>query len=484
MGLLDSLNSPDMGFAMGLLSAGGPSRMPISLGQGLAQGYQGYQQAQQAQQAEELRKLQLKHLQMQMEAEAQMKPLQIQQLQSAIDQSALQRQIAAQFPKMVESMRGGQQQPTPYQDQIRPDQVGSNGLPSVGGTMTPEKYFGLAANIQDPTEKRSAIEAGLRQWPQLRPNIQNNGNATDRDPATTLGAYAAMMGTAGLKGGDEVMKFAQMMQPRELKEGSTYQNPLSGHREFMPKMDVGMQPSAGGGIQAVPGMMDFIRQKTEASVDPVARSKAIFETGIDPLGGNGWGKKGGEATVLTPKAEADIRAGAYSGGNDDWLKNSYRPTLEAGKSADTMLANVQALRNIDLNTGWGAEAKAAAANALAGLGIAPKNAEMFAANAQKFQSVAMTRLWEVLNNAKGPQTEGDADRAKATFASIKNTNDANQFIIDMAEANARRDKLRAGFYSEAMPVARDSGDMTAVDRKWRQIQRSIWDDPIMAKWKK
>ena len=149
-----------------------------------------------------------------------------------------------------------------------------------------------------------------------------------------------------------------------------------------------------------------------------------------------------------------------------------------------MLTNVQSLRNIDINTGWGTEAKAAAANALSGLGIAPKNAEMFAANAQKFQSQAMTRLWEVLNTAKCPQTEGDADRAKATFAALKNTNEANQFILDLAEANARRDKLKAQFYGEAMPVARDSGDMTAVDRKWQQIQRSVWDDPIMAKWRK
>jgi len=176
--------------------------------------------------------------------------------------------------------------------------------------------------------------------------------------------------------------------------------------------------------------------------------------------------------------------GAFTGGNDDWIKNSYRPTLDAAKSADNMLTNVQSLRNIDINTGWGTEAKAAAANALSGLGIAPKNAEMFAANAQKFQSQAMTRLWEVLNTAKGPQTEGDADRAKATFAALKNTNEANQFILDLAEANARRDKLKAQFYGEAMPVARDSGYMTAVDRKWQQIQRSVWDDPIMAKWRK
>jgi hypothetical protein len=39
----DSMSSPTMGLAMGLLSAGGPSRMPVSLGQALGQGLQNAQ---------------------------------------------------------------------------------------------------------------------------------------------------------------------------------------------------------------------------------------------------------------------------------------------------------------------------------------------------------------------------------------------------------------------------------------------------------
>jgi len=38
--LYDSTNSPTMGLAMGLLSAGGPSSTPVSLGQALGQGLQ------------------------------------------------------------------------------------------------------------------------------------------------------------------------------------------------------------------------------------------------------------------------------------------------------------------------------------------------------------------------------------------------------------------------------------------------------------
>ena len=46
MGLLDGMNDPMMGMAMGLLNASGPSRTPVSLGQAIAHGYGGLQEAQ------------------------------------------------------------------------------------------------------------------------------------------------------------------------------------------------------------------------------------------------------------------------------------------------------------------------------------------------------------------------------------------------------------------------------------------------------
>lgn len=53
MGLLDAIDSPDMALAMGLLGAGGYSRMPVSTGQGMAAGLGAYQQAKQQQQAQQ-----------------------------------------------------------------------------------------------------------------------------------------------------------------------------------------------------------------------------------------------------------------------------------------------------------------------------------------------------------------------------------------------------------------------------------------------
>lgn len=327
MGLLDAFYDPNsaglLAIGTGLLGASGPSRMPIGLGQALGgamnQGMAAYQNVKEIADRDRMQSLQAQAMQESLNQARAMHPLQVQQLQSAIAQQDLQRKVAAQFPQLIESLRGGGSPAaaTPYQDQVTPQQVGSTAPPTVQFNGSPESYFKLASGIQDPTEKRAAIEAGMRQWPQFRPMVQQAppGGATDRDPATALGAYAAMIGTAGLKGSDEVMKFASMMQPRELKEGSTYQNPLTGAREFMPKMDVGMRPGQNGGIEAMPGMMDFLRNKAQATVDPVAAGRLRYETGVDVgqgssagVGGVGAGVGGGQSPVsLPPAAQNAIR---------------------------------------------------------------------------------------------------------------------------------------------------------------------------------
>lgn len=56
MGLLDSIDDPTMSLAMGLLSAGGPSRTPVSFGQGLASGWGAYQDAARRQQAMQMQR--------------------------------------------------------------------------------------------------------------------------------------------------------------------------------------------------------------------------------------------------------------------------------------------------------------------------------------------------------------------------------------------------------------------------------------------
>lgn len=173
------------------------------------------------------------------------------------------------------------------------------------------------------------------------------------------------------------------------------------------------------------------------------------------------------------------RQGTVNELNKNWITNSYNPVLEQGRSASTMIGNLDALRNINIETGWNAEAKANAAAILTSIGVAPKNAELFATNAQKFQAVVMDRLFTTLQAQKGPQTEGDSIRAQSTFSQLKNTPQANAFISDFARAKANMDARKAGFYQEALPLATNQGDLNEIDRRWARAAGSLWSDPVL-----
>lgn len=184
-----------------------------------------------------------------------------------------------------------------------------------------------------------------------------------------------------------------------------------------------------------------------------------------------------EQAVLPAKAQGEI--------NTNWIKSTLQPTIAGGESASSVLTNVTVARSAlgaIGQTGWGTEAKATAASVLAGLGVAPENAKMFASNVQTFQNVAMTNLKTQLDAAAGPQTEGDADRASKLFASLKNTPQSNAFILDLMEAKAQRDAAKAKFYQGSLPIAQKQGDFSLIDREWSTRAPSVFDMPSMKKW--
>ena len=168
--------------------------------------------------------------------------------------------------------------------------------------------------------------------------------------------------------------------------------------------------------------------------------------------------------------------------NKNWIDKIYTPTLQSGEAAQNMLTSIQTARQglAMAGSGWGKSAQVSGAKVLAALGV--PQAENLATGAQVFQQAASTRLWEVLNDAKGPQTEGDASRAQQTFAQLGNTPRANQFLLDLAQAKAERDSIRAKWFRDAVPIAQKEGDLTIIDRKWQEREPSIYSMPSMRKW--
>lgn len=196
----------------------------------------------------------------------------------------------------------------------------------------------------------------------------------------------------------------------------------------------------------------------------------------------------GGAPVLQSAAEAKAQIGAVDTNlkagqdlNSNWIKETHNPVQTAGSAARATLTQLETLKNVNFSTGWGAPTKVVAANILATLGI--KDAEKYASSAQVFQQVAMERNMTMLAEQKGPQTEGDSQRAQQTFMRLENTLQANQFIADLTGANARIAQRKAAFYNEALPIAKASGDFTEIDRRWSKIAPSVWADPALARYK-
>lgn len=254
-------------------------------------------------------------------------------------------------------------------------------------------------------------------------------------------------------------------------------------------------PTSSNGAALSTGLRDFITNdaKNNGNGSPVTVNFTGAKPGqmydLQRAGQTAAPSKPTFGLTQSPTDAGKDKAIAETAGltNSAWLKSSYEPVIAAGQAAQGVIESTSAARDAMRKmggTGWGTENKAAAANVLSGLGIASNNAQLYAANAQVFQKAAAERLWAVLNNAKGAQTDRDASRAQQTYAQLGNTPQANEFILDMAQATAERDKAKAAFYDNALPIAKAKGDLTEVSREWSKRMPSIFDMPIMQRWKK
>jgi|GEM_PF-6894060 len=458
VGLLDILQSPDAQLGMQLLAAGGYSATPMSAGQRISGALQNFQQQQVTNAQQQLA------------------------LQKATQEMQLSRLLAGRFAG------GG----------------ASSGAP--GGASVPVGSAPAGGGAGGPAVATASGAAG--------------GGSGVAYPLSLndIGLMTAM----GMKGADNLFnQYKYATDGVQQVAGNYYKDPMTGVVKYLPKLDPGMEIGPNGAVRPATGYMesnaaikgveagattrateaakypytvgaDRERQTTQAALDTqavvgadgntyyVPRLQVATGGGAGQAGGAGGGGAPGQGGFMAGRNP--ITQQSATALNDNWIKNGYQPVLDAGKSASDISANIQALRNIDLNTGWGTETRASAAAMLEGLGIAPANAKLFAANAQKFQSVAMDRLMTTLQAQKGPQTEGDAQRAQQTFVKLGNTPEANAFIMDFAQAKANMDQRKAQYYEAALPLAQKVGDLTRVDREWRKIQGSIWADPLLQRW--
>ncbi|WP_085695346.1 MULTISPECIES: hypothetical protein [unclassified Pseudomonas] len=428
--------------------------------------------------------------------------------------NALQRQASDQYRNMqAQQIQANLMQRQRQNDWLQQHMPGNN--PGAGsGNMQPAVGPDSAQAFPQPN-RQSPIQVGSVDGGQMPSSsglpstppggMSQNPKAQGEFPLSLTDIMTYQM--LGMDGGGTLLDlYKQANNPQERKSGSYYFDPRTGKQTYTPKVAEGVMLNEQGQAVPIPGAAQANAGYKGAEAGSIKaaqypwevaqkRSEQIGAANLDPMqvigsDGNKYyvdrGTVAGGAGAGGPfmSAQDPVRQSANQDLNKNWITSTYQPTLDAGKSAADMRNSITAARNIDLNTGYGTEAKALGANFLTSLGIAPKNAELFATNAQKLQSVAMDRLLTVLGAQKGPQTEGDADRASKTFVSLKNTPEANTFILDLAEAKANQDARKAQFYQDALPQAQKEGDLMRIDREWRNIQGSIWNDPILSRWQK
>lgn len=272
-------------------------------------------------------------------------------------------------------------------------------------------------------------------------------------------------------------------QPQQVRRGdetvTTFLRPEGGgFVDDRPRPAAG---APGGGKIKVnfEGSPEEVRQMVERAITEAngAGARAVAGGGEYPLGVGM-----GDVERKRQETEVETRGKSAQAINADFMSGAYRPALEAGNAARATISQIDALQKLNLNSGWGSDVQAYGARVLSGLGVAPADAKGYAANAETFRAVASQQVLQVLAAQKGPQTERDANRIESSFVQLKNTPEANKFILDLTRAAEQQKIDKAAFYRNALPGAQQAGDLSRVEAAWAERQQSIFDYPWMKRW--
>jgi len=178
--------------------------------------------------------------------------------------------------------------------------------------------------------------------------------------------------------------------------------------------------------------------------------------------------------VVTAENPVVVSAGTKL--NEQWITGELEPARLAGDAAKNAMNNIRVLKSIDLTTGFGTDAQKTAASILATLGV--KDAAKFATNAQVFESKIYESLVDTLGGQKGVQTKSDFENIQKTYAQLKNTPQANQFLLDVAEAKAMQDQRKSGYYQKAASMPELRNNLSAITNEWGKIAGSMFEVPL------
>jgi hypothetical protein len=172
----------------------------------------------------------------------------------------------------------------------------------------------------------------------------------------------------------------------------------------------------------------------------------------------------------------------------DYAASSVDSFREQAASASDRLTRLRTLQQLNEanTTGVGTNARVGLGgvlNAIFGDGTADELLDTDVPAMQAFRALSQKMVNEELNEAKGPQTEGDAQRARQTVASLDKENDANKFILSYTEGINNRSIERNRFFRERVPRSASQTDeqfaaaFEQAETEWEAFKEST---PLIA----
>lgn len=179
----------------------------------------------------------------------------------------------------------------------------------------------------------------------------------------------------------------------------------------------------------------------------------------------------------------NVQEKAEQGARGKMLVDQYTDISKAAGNAAKTLPSVESnlgILNKGFDTGFGTEAKTAGAKVLASLGV--QDAEKYATNSQAFLANASQAVLQKQLDQKGPQTESDAQRITQTGAQLGNTKAANEFVLQVAKAQLKRDIDQRNFYDNWY---KNNKTYDGAESAWYAGQggASLFDRPELKKYK-
>lgn len=282
----------------------------------------------------------------------------------------------------------------------------------------------------------------------LQAQGENNG--------TFLGALSEGL-AGGLRGmGARKVQDQQDMQRRLLAETLARTNPEAAQIANVLPPEINQQllveqlmPGERQTIKDASGVPRFVDTGDQVFAGDKAQPKFEFQAlmeGLDPeMGARARAMRLQKMASHAPATRVNVnttnvREKKESEEVGKWFGKRFGNTMEKGMEAEDQLVRLETLGDLvgQIDTDLLTPEKTKTKKFLGAIGLDPGNVDDIA-NVEKFQSVTSKFLLDELAAQKGPQTDKDAERVENTLANLRNTPEANRFIVDMAKAMRMRE---------------------------------------------